>query len=308
MRHRAVAALTIALMLAAAIAAQSRLSRTPDGRPDFQGVWDYSTITPLERPKELGRKKVFTKAEADAFSRSSAERDFKDLPKLEQQVNADLIGDLATVEQGPLDPSMRTSLIVSPSSGRIPLTAKAVARRAARRQARKLPPDGPEALTLGDRCLPDVAGPPVLPTSYNSNIQIVQTADYLMIETEMIHDARIIPLDGRPHLPRTIREWNGDSRGWWDGETLVIDSTNFRNVNALGAATAALHVTERLTRIDEKSLLYEFSVADPAAFTRPWSGSYTIRKASALMYEFACHEGNYSIAGMLSGARAQDKR
>ena len=297
---------TLAVSLSGVIAGQSTVPRAPDGHPDLQGVGDYSTMTPLERPKAFARRKFFTKAEAEAFERGAAERDFNDLPKLEQQVNADLVGDLATVEQGTLDPSMRTSLIVAPSNGQMPLTAKAVALRAARRKARALPPDGPEALRLSDRCLPDVAGPPLLPTSYNNNIQIVQTADYLMIETEMIHDARIIPLDRRPHLPRTIREWNGDSRGWWEGETLVIDSTNFRSVNALGAATVALHVTERLTRIDQKSLRYEFSVADPAAFTRPWSGSYTIRQASAPIYEFACHEGNYSIAGMLRGARAQD--
>ena len=294
-------------LLAAALAGQSMVPRTPDGHPDLQGIWDYSTITPLERPKEFARKKLFTKAEAEAFERGSAARELKELPPLEQKLNADLVGDLSTADEGHLDPSMRTSLIVDPPNGRIPpLTANATARRAARRKARKLPPDGPEALRLSDRCLPDVAGPPLIPTSYNNNLQIVQTADHLIIATEMIHDARIVPLDGRPHLPRTMREWNGDSRGWWEGDTLVVESTNFRSVSALGAATAALHVVERLTRVDGRSLLYEFTITDPGAYTKPWSGAFTIHRTDAPMYEFACHEGNYSIVGMLRGARAQD--
>ena len=300
-------AIVIALALTPDLAGQTAVPRMPDGRPDLQGVWDYSTITPLERPGELGRTKYFTKAGAEAFTRGTAERDFNYLPKLEQQVNADLVGDLATVEQGPLDPSLRTSLILIPSNGQIPLTKKARARQAARRAARRLPPDGPEALRLSDRCLPDVAGPPLIPGSFNNNIQIVQTADHLMIETEMIHDARIIPLDGRPHLPRTIREWNGDSRARWEGDTLVIDSSNFRDVNSLGSGTAALHVVERLTPVDERSLRYEFSVSDPAAFKRPWSGAYTLRRSDSRMFEFACHEGNYSIVGVLRGARTRDK-
>ncbi len=307
MRPGALAAAVAALCASVALAGQSGVPRAPDGHPDLQGVWDYATMTPLERPKELAGRRFFTKAEADAFTRGSAERLLNGLPKIEQQLNADLIGDLATGEEGPLDPSMRTSLIVAPSNGRMPLTKKALALRAARRKAAQAPPDGPEAMRLSDRCLPDVAGPPLLPTSYNNNIQIVQTADYLMIETEMIHDARIIPLDGRPHLPPTLREWNGDSRGRWQGDTLIIDTTNFRSVSSLGAATAALRVLERLTPLDERSLLYEFTVTDRAAFTQPWSGAYTIRRTDSLIYEFACHEGNYSIAGMLRGARAQEK-
>jgi hypothetical protein len=304
--------LLFAAMTAAAtlpvFAGQAALPRTEDGHPDLQGVWDYATITPFERPKAFAGKKVFTKAEAEAFTRGSAQRDFAELPKLEQQVNADLVGDLATVESGVLDRSLRTSLIVSPANGQIPLTKKALALQAKRRKARRLPPDGPEALRLSDRCLPDVAGPPLIPTSYNNNIQIVQTADYVVVETEMIHDARIIPLDGRPHLPHALREWNGDARGHWEGDTLVVDTTNFRSLNALGSATAAVQVRERLTLVDAQSLRYDFTVTDRAAYTRPWSGSYTFRKTDALMYEFACHEGNYSIAGMLSGARAQDKK
>ena len=151
--------MAMALTLAPGLIGQTAMLRTPDGRPDLQGVWDYSTITPLERPDEFARKKFFTRSEADAFTRGTAERDFNDLPKLEQQVNADLVGDLATVDQGPLDPSLRTSLIVTPSNGQIPLTRAAKKRRAARREARKALPDGPEALRLSDRCLPDVAGP-----------------------------------------------------------------------------------------------------------------------------------------------------
>lgn len=302
------ATLATPCMLAVALTGQSTVPRTPDGRPDLQGIWDYSTMTPLERPKEFARKKFFTRSEAEAFERGAPVRDFKELPALEQKLNADLVGDLATVDEAHLDASMRTSLIVDPPNGQVPpLTRKAKARREARHKARKTPPDGPEALSLSERCLPDVAGPPLIPGSYNNIMQIVQAADYLMIETEMIHDARIVPLDGRPHLPRKIREWNGDSRGRWEGDSLVIDTTNFRFLNALASSTDALHVVERLTRVDEQSLLYEFTVNDPAAFTKPWSGAFTARKSGAPMYEFACHEGNYSIVGMLRGARSQEK-
>jgi hypothetical protein len=302
--------LLLATMTAAAtlpvFAGQAALPRTLDGHPDLQGVWDYATITPFERPKAFANKKVFTKAEAEAFSRGTANRNFDDLPKLEQQVNADIVGDLASLEQGPLDPSLRTSLIVEPPDGKMPLTPNAKARMAARAKAKKVPPDGPEALSLSTRCLPDVAGPPLLPVAFNSYVQIVQTADYLVIETEMIHDARIIPLDARAHLPRSIREWNGDSRGRWNGDTLIIDTTNFPMKNAMPESTDALHVVEHLTRTGERALLYEFTVTDRAAFTRPWSAAYTFRRTDALMYEFACHEGNYSIVGMLKGARAQE--
>ena len=301
--------IVIALAMAPALGGQSAPQRTPDGHPDLQGVWDYSTITPLERPKEFARKKVFTKAEADAFSRSTVKRAFDDMSELEQKVNADIVGDLATVEQGPLDPSLRTSLIVDPPDGKIPpLTRKAKARMSARAMAKKLPPDGPEMLNFSTRCLPDVAGPPLFPGSFNSYVQIVQTDDYLMIETEMIHDARIIPLDGRPHVPKAIREWNGDSRGWWEGDTLVIETTNYRSKNAMPESTDALQVVERLTRGSDRSLLYEFTVTDPTAFRKPWSAAYTLRRTDAQMYEFACHEGNYSIVGMLRGARALDRQ
>ncbi len=303
-----VAPIAASLVLTLTLAGQSAVPRTPDGQPDLQGTWSYATMTPLERPKELARKPLFTKAEAEAYERAAPARDLADLPPLERKLNADLVGDFATLDVGHLDPSLRTSLIVDPPNGVIPpLTRQAKARKDARSKARKLPPDGPEAMRSSDWCLHDVAGPPLLPTAYNNFIQIVQTSDYVMIETEMIHDARIIPLDGRPHLPATFREWNGDSRGRWDGDTLVIDTTNFRAPNALTDATAALHVVERLTRVDERSLRYEFSVTDPGAFTKPWAGAYTIHTTQAPMYEFACHEGNYSIAGMLRGARAQEK-
>ena len=296
----------LASILTAALAGQSVVRRTPDGHPDLQGVWDYATITPLERPQELGDKQFYTASEAEEFERGASDRDFKKLPADEQTVNADLVGDLATGDRGHLDAGRRTALIVSPKDGRIPFTPEVKALREARRSAAQEPPDGPEALRLSDRCL-HVDGPPLTPNLYNNNIQIVQTADYVLLATEMIHDARIVPLDGRPHLPETIRKWDGDSRGRWDGDTLVIDTTNFTNKTRFAASTAALHLVERLTRIGERSLLYEFSIEDPGPFTKPWSGALTIRKNDALMYEFACHEGNYSLVGMLRGARAGEK-
>ncbi len=294
-----------ASILAAALAGQSVVQRTPDGHPDLQGIWDYGTITPLERPKELGAKQFYTASEAEEFERGASDRDFKKLPADEQTVNADLVGDLATGDRGHLDAGRRTSLIISPVDGRIPFIPEVQARREARRNAVQEPPDGPEALRPSDRCL-HIDGPPLTPTLYNNIIQIVQTADYLLLDTEMIHDARVVPLDGR-HLPQTIRQWDGDSRGRWDRDTLVIDTTNFTNKTRFAASTDALQVVERLTRIDARSLLYEFSIEDPGAFTRPWSGAFTMRKSDALMYEFACHEGNYSLVGMLRGARAEEK-
>jgi len=289
--------------------AQSRLPRTADGRPDLQGIWNYATVTPLERSKDFTERAFFTEAEAREFERTVPEREFKDLPEIEQKLNADLVGDLETAARGRIDPSLRTSLIVDPPDGKLPpLTPEGHARREARRAARKLPPDGPEMMRLSERCLPDVAGPPLLPTPYNNYLQIVQTPRYVTIVTEMIHEARIVPLDGRPHLPPHIRLWNGDSRGRWNGDTLVIDTTNFAHHAPDASTTASLHVVERFTRVGERSLLYEFSVDDPASFTRRWSGAFTIHRSDEPMYEFACHEANYSMDGMLRGARAQDKQ
>ena len=179
---------------------------------------------------------------------------------------------------------------------------------AARTAALQRPAAGPEDRGLSERCiLWPTAGPPMLPSAYNNNYQILQTPGYLVIFIEMIHDFRVIPLDGRPHLPETIRQWMGDSRGRWEGNTLVVDTTNFTDKNSFRGSDRNLHLVERFTRIDPETILYRFTVDDATAFTKPWTGEAPMTKTPGPIYEYACHEGNYGMANILSGARADEK-
>ncbi|HEX5228464.1 MAG TPA: hypothetical protein VFW44_12170, partial [Bryobacteraceae bacterium] len=169
--------------------------------------------------------------------------------------------------------------------------------------------DGPEGRSLGERCLLwYTAGPPMLPGPYNNNFQILQTADQVVIVNEMIHDARVIPLDGSPHLPAGIRQWRGDSRGHWDGNTLVVDTTNFSGEYSFRGSDRNLHLTERFRRTSPDTLLYEFTVDDPTVFSKPWTAQLTVTKTKGPMFEYACHEGNYAMVDILAGARAAEKR
>jgi hypothetical protein len=206
--------------------------------------------------------------------------------------------------------SLRTSIIVDPPDGKLPpFTPAAETRVAARAEARKQHRfDDPEDLALSERCIVWGAGPPMLPTSYNSLFQIVQTGDHVVILNEMIHDARVIALDGRPHPPSFIRQLKGDSRGHWEGDTLVVDTTNFGDQTELRGTTAARHVVERFTRIDAETLAYQFTVDDPAAFVRPWSGELLLRRTDDRIFEYACHEANYSMELILRGARSEENR
>jgi hypothetical protein len=280
--------------------------RTPDGQPDLQGFWTNSTLTPLERPSELAGKQVLTEQEAVEFQR-----------RVQEQADATPPGVLGRAlggywfERGAVVAGRRSSLIVDPPDGRIPpLTPAAQKLAAARAQERSLhPADGPEDRSLQERCLLwGSAGPPMLPGPYNSNYQIVQSRGYVMIFVEMIHDARIIPLDGRPHLPPEIRLWLGDSRGHWEGNTLVVDTTNFNGQTAFRGSGENLHLTERFTRTDAETIRYEFTVDDPATFTRPWKAEIPMRKTQGPIYEYACNEGNYSLADILKGARVEEQR
>jgi hypothetical protein len=198
---------------------------------------------------------------------------------------------------------------VDPYDGRVPpLTPAAQTAAAARDTIAKRPPEGPEDLPPIVRCLVwPTSGPPMLPTAYNNFYQIVQGPGYVAILTEMIHDVRIIPLDGRPHLPAKIRQWMGDSRGRWDGNTLIVDTTNFTDKTNVGGSDQNLHVIERFTRTAESSIMYEFTIDDPTAFTRVWKGEVPLMKAPGPIYEYACHEGNYAMEGILKGTRAQEK-
>jgi hypothetical protein len=285
--------------------------RTSDGQPDFQGYWTNDTFTPLERPPELGNKEFFTEAEAAADFKKRHDR-YVGQPKNDVHYD-DVIWQSETYDK---EPDRRTSLIFDPPNGRVPpLTPEAARRAAARAEAQKArPADGAESRSLAERCISwGNVGPPMLPPTYNANLQILQTRDYVIISHEMIHDARVIPLDGRPHLPSTIRRLAGDSVGRWEGDTLVVDTTNFTDkTNFRGAprstrqdifASDALHVVERFTRVNLNRIRYQFTVDDPATWTSTWSGEIALRRFDGPLFEYACHEANYGLSNILSGAR-----
>jgi len=203
----------------------------------------------------------------------------------------------------------RTSLVIDPPDGKSPaLTPEAQKRNAARAEARRLhPADGPEDRPLQERCIFWV-GAPMAPTAYNNNVQVVQTRDHVVLLNEMIHDARIVALDGRPPLPKDVRQLMGDSRGRWEGDTLIIETTNFTDRTAFRGTSENLHLTERFTRVAEDTLLYQFTVDDPSAFTKPWTVEIPLWRSRELVYEYACHEGNSGMLGILSGARADEQQ
>jgi hypothetical protein len=320
MRSRFFAAIAgfvlFAVIVSAAAAGQNTPSaqrwkapRTPDGQPDLQGVWTTSTLTPLERPPEFAGKQFFTEEEASEYEKrifaqvTGDRRDGGPDADLGRSYN-EFWRDRGTK----VIASRRTSLIVDPPDGRIPaLTLEAQSRLAAARdQTAKHPADGPEDRSAQERCL--TRGVPIVPGNYNNNYQIVQSPGYVMILHEMNHDARIVPLDGRPHHPQNVRGWFGDPRGRWEGDTLVVESTNFSQKTNFRGANAGLRLIERFTRVDADTISYQFTVTDPTTFTRPWSAEIPMRKAEGLIYEYACHEGNYSLSGILAGARAEEKR
>jgi hypothetical protein len=293
--------------------------RTADGEPDLQGVWTNNTVTPLERPKELGAKEFYTEAELQALAKHERER----LKQIEDQGQPP--ANHSGVEGAPADDvhydfsqfgldrgqsklawNRRTSIIVGPDGRIPPLTAEARARVAEiRAKAKGHEFDGPENFSLGARCIARPNVTPLLPTAYNSNLQIVQGKGYVAIETEEIHDVRMIPTDGRPHIAKNIHQWYGDSVGHWEGDTLIVDTTNFSDLNPFRGAQN-VHMIERLTRVDQDTILYQFTVEDPGMWTRPWSGELPITKIDGQLYEYACHEANYPLANTLRGARVAE--
>jgi hypothetical protein len=302
--------LTLALAASSGLAAQTG-PRTADGRSDLQGIWNFSSLTPLERPAQFAGKAVLTDEEAALFERQTLER-----------INADRRRDTADadVAQAYNDAwydrgtkvvgTKRSSLIVDPPDGKLPaLTAEGQARTAARATARQQrgTADGPEDRSLPERCLMFNAGPPLLPGPYNNNLQIVQTRDYVAIANEMIHDVRVVPLDGRSHLPASLRRWQGDPRGHWDGDTLVVDTTNFSDRTRFRGTDENLHLVERFRRADERTIDYTFTIDDPSMFSRPWTVALPLTRSDAPIYEYACHEGNYAMMDILRGARAQER-
>jgi len=286
--------------------------RTPDGHPDLQGIWSNATVTPLERPAELAGKAVLTDHEAAEFATSAVNRNNVDKrPPAGSEADVALAYNDFWYDRGTKAiKTRRTSLIIDPPDGRVPaMTPAAQKRLAARAEQRRLhPADGPEDRGLSERCLNwPTAGPPMIPSFYNNNYQIIQTPDAVVIFNEMIHDVRIVPMDGRPHISSGIRHWLGDSRGHWEGDTLVIDTTNFTDKTAFRGSGENMHLAERFTRIDADTLLYEFTVNDPETFTKPWTAQIPSVRSDGAIYEYACHEGNYAMTGMLSSARAEEK-
>jgi len=283
--------------------------RTPDGRPDFQGIWSNASLTPFERPKELAGKEFFTEEEAAEFARKANAQSNRD--RRGTTPDEDVAGayNEAFFDRGTkVGSNLRTSVVVEPADGKVPpLTQEAREAAAARAAVQRRRPEKPQDFSLPVRCiLWPTAGPPMVPGPYNNNYQIVQTRDFVAINIEMIHDVRIIPLDGRPHAAPAVRQWMGDSVGHWDGDTLVVDTTNFTDKTSFRGSDQNLHLVERFTRTGPDTLQYRFTIDDPTAFTQPWTGEIAMSKATGPIYEYACHEGNYSLATMLSAARTEE--
>ncbi|MBV8732777.1 MAG: hypothetical protein JO336_23445 [Acidobacteriia bacterium] len=292
-------------------------ARTPDGHPDMQGYWTNATYTPLERPKELGTKEFFTEAEAAAFEKQRLKQDNSQSADDVHYDNAIWQGEnyQKTVS------NLRTSLIFDPPDGRIPPLSEEGKKQAANQAAaarRRQAAESAQDRSLAERCIAwGNEGPPMLGSTYNANLQIVQPPGAFVITHEIIHGARIIPTTGQPPLPASIHQLGGDSRGHWEGDTLVVDSanfndeTNFRPPPALGRqdifSDHNLHVVERFTLTDPDTILYRFTVEDPTVWTKPWSGELVLRRFGGPIFEYACHEGNYGLMGILAAARAAEK-
>ncbi|HEV2200979.1 MAG TPA: hypothetical protein VGR73_14260 [Bryobacteraceae bacterium] len=291
--------------------------RTADGQPDLQGTWNYSTMTPLERPRDLAGKEFFTEPEVADYEKSLLTNINRDRRDGGAQADLNRAYNEGWYDSGShIVKTRRTSLVIDPPDGRIPaLTPEAQKREEARAEDRRRrggdPADSWEDRSLGERCL--TRGAPKLPGGYNNNVQIVQAPGYVAMFQEMIHEVRMIPVDGRPHLAKNIRQWLGDSVGHWEGNTLVVDTTNYTGkivsnaFNCCRGAGANLHVIERFTRVDADTLDYQYTVDDPSTYTKPWTVSLPMTKTDDPLYEYACHEGNYGMTNLLSGARAQER-
>ena len=298
--------------------------RLANGRPDLQGVWTNKSITPFERPTDLGNKEFFTPEEAQEYVRSMRERGNRDNRTDDVRDVLNAYNEFWWDSGSSLLPNLRTSIVTDPPNGRIPpLTAERRAALDAQRAAVEArcekpgcavansgamaPADEPQALDLMTRCISFGTTVPMLPTAYNNNYQIVQTDDALGIVTEMVHQVRRIPTDGSAHLPAHVKQWFGDPRGRWEGDTLIVETTNFKGefFGRMAAADENLRVVERFTRVAPDVLLYQFTVDDPTAWTAPWSGEIPLTRVEGMLYEYACHEGNRGMQNILRAARQE---
>jgi hypothetical protein len=298
--------------------------RTADGHPDLQGFWANNNATPLERPKELAGRELLTDQEVTALKKKAHELfsgngDAAFGDNLFQTVLANVngtksgfksvdgeTGDYSSVWNDERDWDNRTSLITDPPDGRLPaLTPEGQKRREANAAARERPAAGPEDRALQERCI--TYGSPQMVAGYQSYYQVVQTPKSVVIMTEMIHDARAIPLNGGPHLPSAVQQWFGDSRGHWEGDTLVVDTTNYKPRSFMSISSDKLHVVERFSRTGPDVLQYEITIDDPGTWTKPWTLMIPLRRSSKPVYEYACHEGNIGMIGILKGARAEEQ-
>ena len=336
-RPSLLAVLAVVLLSRAALAQAPSIPRTPDGKPDLQGFWDFRTLTPLERPASQAAKAFLTEDEARTLQQQNADRRARASAAAEPRTSARAPGgggqavgaynDFWIDSGATVVGDRRTSLIVDPPDGRVPASVPGVARQSGSlmEDLAAAPPirvlatgaraDGPEHRGLAERCLVGFnSGPPMVPSGYNNHMQLVQTPHYVAILNEMNHDVRIVPLDGRAPLRGSIRQWAGVSRGHWEGDTLVVKTTNFTDktpsfspsvATAVGTG-ATLTLIERFRRADATTLHYEFTIEDPATFTRPFTALVPMRKSDQPVYEYACHEGNVGLMNILRGARAEE--
>jgi hypothetical protein len=279
--------------------------RTPWGDPDLQGVWSNQTPTPVERPDAMAGKATLSEEEAAQFEKTSLERLLTTVAR-EVPFSGELNEIWLETAKGKVPPGRSTSLVVDPADGKIPYTPEGQKRwDSLPKIGKPLPADRPEDRTQAERCI-TTDGLLAPNPFYNNYLEIVQAPGYVAIVTEMMHEVRVIPLDGRPPVGKDVRMWSGDSRGWWEGQTLVVETTNFNDKKLFRGASAQLHLIERFTRLDPDTIEYRLTVSDPATFTRPWTLVNGLWRADGGIYEVACHEGNVGLRGILAGARAQE--
>jgi hypothetical protein len=287
--------------------------------PSLEGIWNSASLTPFQRPVELGNKEFYTEQEAAVYEKSKAQEVNRDRRDGGQEADiARAYNELFFDRGTKLARTRRTSMIIDPPDGRVPpMTPEARKKfQAIQERFAAHPADGPEDRPLPDRCLMfSQSGPPMIPGNYNDLYQIVQTPEYISILAEMGNQVRVIPLDGSSHLPGNVQGWMGDSRGHWEGNTLVVETINFRSndrsrfgVQYDGMTDKNLRITERFTRVSPESIVYRATIDDPTVYAKPWTMEVSLEKSEGPLYEYACHEGNYGLAGVLAGERAQEKR